>query len=311
MTTTMKRKMKTGTKRTTFNESSISIRSFHTWDDYIAAEVLQQVVWQIPDWRDVVPGNLLITAHKNGGILVGAFDADEKMIGFAFSFLGIEGLNGKFILKHCSHMLAVLPEYRSQQIGVQLKLKQREIALAQGIPLMTWTYDPLLALNANLNLTRLGAFARHYIVSAYGEDVNDALNAGLPSDRFQVEWWMNSPRVQARAAHKPHALDWNESVRAGAQEIMHVAFESNALPHIERVDEPQSDSILIEIPSQLSAVKAASRDLALDWRLRTRELFQRVFEMGYIATDVVFTSSAGVTRAAYLLTRQPPDVGHS
>src|SRR5512135_973127 len=121
---------------------SISIRLIKAWDEYLAAEELQRVVWQMPDWRDVVPANLMITVQKNNGIVLGAFDGD-RLVGLAFSFIGIDTHFEPPITKHCSHMLAVLPDYQSLRIGLQLKLQQRELALSQGIPLMTWTYDPL------------------------------------------------------------------------------------------------------------------------------------------------------------------------
>jgi len=315
----------------TINGASISIRPLKEWHEYLAAEELQRIVWQMPDWRDVVPANLLIAAHKNGGIALGAFDANDRLTGFAFSFLGTAEQSGKRILKHCSHMLAVLPAYQGQKIGARLKFKQRELVLAQDIALMTWTYDPLLALNANLNLARLGAIARHYIVNAYG-DMTDALNAGLPSDRFEVEWWLNSPRVIECIAHPERnaveskgaqsaerqpkgeskdALprDWHTLVQAGAQGVLRIEFDARGLPRIARVNEPRGDPLLAEIPADLNAIRAAAPDLALDWRLRTRDLFQRVFAGGYVATDFVFATRGGHSRAAYILTREPIDFG--
>ncbi len=279
------------------NDAPIAIRPLHAWQEYLAAEELQRVVWQMPNWRDVVPANLLITAHKNGGIALGAFAA-EQLVGFAFSFLGTATQDGRTQLKHCSHMLAVLPAYQAQHIGVQLKFAQRAIALAQPIALMTWTYDPLLALNANLNLGRLGAIARHYIVNAYGE-MTDGLNAGLPSDRFEVEWWMDTPRVAACAAQPPARANWDALVRAGAQAIVRVTFDPRGVPHIEQVDPPQRETVLVEIPSDFAAVKNAAPDRATEWRMTARQVFQNAFAAGYVATNFVFTASQ--TRAAYVL----------
>ena len=96
-------------------------------------------------------------AQKSGGLTIGAFDAHGHLVGLAFSFIGLDQHGKQQILRHHSHMLAVLPEYRSHKLGALLKYKQREMALAQSIALVTWTYDPLLALNADLNLVRLGA----------------------------------------------------------------------------------------------------------------------------------------------------------
>jgi predicted GNAT superfamily acetyltransferase len=307
----------------------VSIRPVKAWSEYLAAEELQRVVWQMPDWRDAVPANLLITAQKNGGLVLGAF-MDERLIGFAFSFLGAEEHQGQKKIKHCSHMLAVLPKYQSLKIGVRLKFKQRELALAQGIDLITWTYDPLQALNANLNLARLGAIARRYVPNAYGE-MTDGLNVGLPSDRFEVEWWLNTPRVRERAAGNdassrgtrersfnenppqddasPHRADWGALVHAGAQEIFEIALDTQHLPHIKGENELRGDWLLVEIPDNLGTIKTTAPDLAREWRSRTRGLFQRAFAAGYAAVDFVVASRGGDRHAAYVLTRKADNIG--
>src|SRR3970282_1162763 len=108
-------------------------------------------------------------------------------------------------LKHCSHMLAVLPEYRDQKIGYRLKLAQREAVHEQAVRLITWTYDPLESRNANLNINRLGGIVRTYKRNHYGE-MQDGLNAGLPSDRLLVEWWITSNRVKQRLSSERKQL---------------------------------------------------------------------------------------------------------
>lgn len=271
----------------TSDPERVIIRPLHDWSEYLAAEELQRSVWRMPDWRDAVPANLLITIQKNGGILLGAFDGD-RLAGFAFSFVGIDRHLDPPLLKHCSHMLAVLPEYQSRHLGVQLKFRQRELALAQGIELMTWTYDPLLALNAKLNLTRLGAVARRYIPDAYGE-MTDGLNAGLASDRFEVEWWLNSARARACAAGAPFT--------AGSETGME-------WPYVRDAAEIDGDNFLVEIPDDLAALKAASPERAREWRSRTRAIFTRAFAVGYTATAFVTAP-----RPAYVLTRGPIETG--
>src|SRR5437016_3068011 len=125
--------------------SDLEIRLCKTWDECVQCEELQKSVWEMPDYRDVVPANLLITAIKNGGLLVGAFEGDA-MLGFAFGFLGSEtSPSGERHTKHTSHMLAVLPDARVKGLGARLKWFQRAAALKQGLDLMTWTYDPLQA----------------------------------------------------------------------------------------------------------------------------------------------------------------------
>jgi predicted GNAT superfamily acetyltransferase len=201
-------------------------------------------------------------------------------------------------------MLAVLPEYRSREIGIRLKFSQREFVLAQGIDLMTWTYDPLQARNANLNLMHLGAIARRYMENAYG-DMTDGLNAGIASDRFQVEWWLNSPRVQACAAGQPRRLDWDELARTGAQPVFQTGIDAEGLPRVERVNEWSGETLLVEIPASLAAVKASSLDLAREWRARTRAVFQNAFAAGYAAVGFAYATPKSGSRAAYVLSREP------
>jgi predicted GNAT superfamily acetyltransferase len=292
---------------TAAESASLSIRPLKAWDEYLAAERLQREVWQMPDWRDVVPANLMVTVNKNAGLTLGAFAPDGRLIGLAFGFTGMEERAGQKKLKHCSHMLAVLPEYRSQQVGMRLKFWQREFALAQGIDLMTWTYDPLQARNANLNLVHLGAFARRYVQSAYGE-MTDGLNAGIASDRFEAEWWLNSPRVRSCAAGQPPRFDWDELTRSGAQPVFQVSVDADGLPRVELENESHAETLLLEIPASIGAVKAGSLDLAREWRNRTRDVLLRAFASGYAAVGFANASRDGRLRAAYVLSRELPQV---
>jgi predicted GNAT superfamily acetyltransferase len=86
--------------------------------------------------------------------------------------------------------------FRNRGLGRQLKLFQREDALRQGFELIEWTFDPLEIKNSWLNLERLGAFCRRYVVNQYGI-TSSHLQGGLPSDRFVAEWWLKSQRVEA------------------------------------------------------------------------------------------------------------------
>lgn len=280
----------------------VTIRAVCGADEFAAVEQVQRRVWEMPDWREAVPANLLITIQKNGGLVLGAY-AGDQLIGFALGFLGAESALGQTKIKHASHMLAVLPEYRARGIGVRLKLAQRDAARAQGLDLMTWTYDPLQALNATLNLWRLGAIARRYLPDAYGE-MNDGLNAGMPSDRFEVEWRLNAPRVVARAQAEPPKADWDALARAGAREIFRVVVDAAQLPRIEFVNEIDGDTLLVEIPARLGQIKSAALACAREWRAHTRDIFQRAFAAGYRADNFVWAERAGIPRAAYVLRKE-------
>jgi len=125
------------------HKEDISIEKLTTAQQFHRCEELQGRVWGLSD-TDIVPLHLLLTAQKSGGLVLGAFDEEGKMIGFLFGFLGARDAAARQ-LKHCSHMLGVLEEWQGQGVGYRLKLAQREHALAQGLELVTWTYDPLKA----------------------------------------------------------------------------------------------------------------------------------------------------------------------
>ena len=124
--------------------------------------------------------------------MLGAF-LDKKMIGFSIGFIGLTA-DGQ--MKFCSEQLGVLPAYQSQNIGYRLKMAQREIMLARQIDHITWTFDPLETKNGNLNLHKLGCRCRTYLLNVYG--AGQGINAGLPTDRFLVDWWLKDPDVSSR-----------------------------------------------------------------------------------------------------------------
>ncbi len=150
---------------------------------------LQKEVWGFTD-IELVPLRLFVVAEKIGGQVIGAFDGSE-MVGFAMAIPGIR--DGHAYLH--SHMLAVRPEYRNNGLGRAIKMFQRDDALAYGIDLIEWTFDPLEIKNAYLNLEKLGAIARRYNVNQYGITTSP-LQGGLPTDRLVAEWWLNSERVR-------------------------------------------------------------------------------------------------------------------
>jgi predicted GNAT superfamily acetyltransferase len=279
------------------------IRPLTTVADFTACEEIQRQVWG-PGDTEVVPLNMLLAAARNGGIALGAFVGDE-MIGFVFGILGTSRRFGPEApatvkLKHHSHMLAVLPEWRSEGVGYALKLAQGEAARAQGLRLMTWTYDPLESRNARLNISKLGAVCDTYYRDYYGQ-MRDELNVGLPSDRFQVDWYIDSKRVATRLSGQRGRLEREHFTSAGTV-LLNPARLDAALPRpSENVAELKSDLALVEIPSDFQSLKHADETLALAWRMQTREIFERAFGRGYLVTDFVFEPSP--RRSFYVLIR--------
>jgi predicted GNAT superfamily acetyltransferase len=283
----------------------ITVRPLSTIEEFHMAEDIQRAVWPGSE-LEVVPLHVLLTVSRNGGLVMGAFHG-SRMVGYLFGFLGTdEGLLTRPALtrlKHCSHQLAVLPEYRSQQVGYQLKLAQRDYVSMQGVRLVTWTYDPLESRNARLNIAKLGAVCQKYVREEYG-DMDDGLNAGLPSDRFHVDWWVTSPRVKERMFGQRAPLVLQSFVSAGAEVLNASTVGPNGLPHPpSQMATVPGNLALIEIPADFQAIKAADMGLALAWRTHTRELFEGAFDSGYWVTDFFFEPVDGRLRSFYALSR--------
>jgi predicted GNAT superfamily acetyltransferase len=177
-------------------KSKMAIRKCHNLEEMSACVSLQKEVWNFAD-TELVPLRVFVVAEKIGGQVIGAFD-DGKIVAFALSLPGSRGGHGYL---H-SQMLAVRSEYRNAGLGRQIKLLQREDALARGFELVEWTFDPLEIKNAHLNIERLGAVARRYHVNQYGI-TSSPLQGGLPSDRLVAEWWLKSKRVVNRLRETP------------------------------------------------------------------------------------------------------------
>ncbi len=277
------------------------IRFLETPDEMSAVEALQREVWPGSE-TDVVPAHLLITAVHNGGLVFGAFD-DDKLVGFVFGFPGIEFTPDGPRPKHCSHMAGVLPAYRDSGLGFALKRAQWQMVRHQGLDHVTWTYDPLLSRNAYLNITRLGAVCSTYRRSEYG-DMRDGLNAGLPSDRFQVDWWINTKRVERRIGKhaRPH-LTLDHLLQGGVSPLYAPQTGPGNLPcPPEHVPALTAKLLAAEIPSDFMTLKTADFSLGRDWRFFSRELFETAFAQGYIVTDFVFDHHKGQARSFYVLT---------
>ncbi|HWC96770.1 MAG TPA: hypothetical protein VG456_08475 [Candidatus Sulfopaludibacter sp.] len=172
------------------SEKVIEIRQLFHLDEFQDVLRLQKEIWGFDD-VELLPLRFLVVVSKVGGHVFGAYDGD-KMIAFCFAIPGIKPGNIPYL--H-SHMLGTLAEYRDLGIGRKLKLRQREDALARGIQLIEWTFDPLEVKNAFFNIERLGAIVRRYNENQYGLTASP-LHGGLPTDRCYAEWWIDSPRVK-------------------------------------------------------------------------------------------------------------------
>jgi predicted GNAT superfamily acetyltransferase len=241
------------------SQTVIEIRQLFQLPDFEEVLRLQQAIWGFAD-IELLPLRFLVVVSKVGGHVFGAFDGD-MMVGFCFAIPGIKPGGHPYL--H-SHMLGVLPAYRDARVGRSLKLKQREEALARGIELIEWTFDPLELKNAFFNIERLGAIVRRYHENQYGITFSP-LHGGLPTDRCYAEWWIASPRV--------------EMVLAG--------------------DAPPAgpSGCAISYPADIVRIRAEDPRRARQIQKENGEKFRRAFEQGLAVTHF----ARGETESSYLL----------
>lgn len=279
---------------------AVILRILETPEEFVSVEELQRHVWTDNE-TEIIPVHMLEAVAHNGGLVIGAYLEDEpdRLAGFVFSFPGVYPTPDGPRLKHHSQMLGVHPDFRDRGLGFILKRAQWQMVRHQGIDRITWTYDPLLSRNAHINIARLGAVCDTYLSNYYGE-LRDGINQGLPSDRFQVDWWVNSTRVNRRLSRRARQLlDLRHYQAGGAQVINPAIFGQDGWPRpvepdgsIFEIEETASSGVpivLVEIPADFLALKAALPDLALEWRLHSRQVFEALFGGGYLVTDFVHT----------------------
>ena len=233
---------------------SIAFRRCHDIEDFRACVALQKEVWNFTD-SELIPLRMFVVADKVGGQVIGAFDANV-MVGFALS---VPGTRTGHVYLH-SHMLAVRKEYRNVGLGRRMKLMQREDALARGIELIEWTFDPLEIKNAYLNIEKLGAIARRYTINQYGI-TSSPLQGGLPSDRLIAEWWLKSKRVETLLATGKNPQISSEASIAVPAEIYDWKAAADSRAKAQQVQERNREEFLKAFAQGL-AVLGYERDEA-------------------------------------------------
>jgi predicted GNAT superfamily acetyltransferase len=166
------------------SQAQIEIRSLTRLAEFEPVFEMQKTIWNYGE-SDLLPMRFFVVVAKIGGHIFGAYDGG-RLVGFCFAIPGVKPGGRPYL--H-SHMLGVLPEYRNAHVGMRLKLRQKEDALARGIELVEWTFDPLELKNAYLNIAKLGAIVRTYSEDLYGS-TSSPLHGSLPTDRCTAEWWL-------------------------------------------------------------------------------------------------------------------------
>ena len=255
-------------------------------DSMSAARSIFDQVW--PGEGTQVTSNLLRALIHAGGYCSIVLDDHDEVVGAALGFPARDPSLPGGVYLH-SHMAAVVDGLRDQGIGAAIKQHQRAWALEQGIPVVSWTFDPLVRRNAHFNVNRLGVEVRDYHPDFYGV-MADAINAGDRTDRLVAWWVVDSERARA-AADGDLVIPDHASLLRTTRDLIRL---DDGVPYLSDPPAP-GETVLVSLPDDVVSLRRADPALGLAWRLVVREALTSAFAAGLRVTAV---TSAG----AYVLT---------
>jgi predicted GNAT superfamily acetyltransferase len=245
---------------------AITIRQLATLAEYEECCEIQEETWG-RGFSERVPTAILRVSQLMGGVTAGAFQHDGRMLGFVYGLTGLR--HGR--LAHWSDMLAVREEAQGHHIGERLKHFQREQVRALGVEVMYWTFDPLVARNAHLNLNRLGARVEMYVEDMYGSHTGSPVHGAMPTDRLVVEWDLHTTRASSPDAGQPEASDRDAP-------LLNPVDPQGRPATCAALD---ATSVRVQVPDDMSAVRARDDALPLRWRLSVRNTMHPLLASGY------------------------------
>lgn len=233
--------------------SAVVVRALVSAEENEVARDIFDAVWPALGGGTQVTPNLLRAITHAGGYCSAAFlvDGDREIpVAAALGVVGVhDAAHGPHLHIH-SHMAGVLEQYRNRRIGTTIKQHQRLWALQHGIDTVVWTFDPLVARNARLNLVNLGVTVRGYEPNFYGA-MTDSINAGDESDRVFAWWELTGDRARAAARGELHPID-------------------NVSAH----------HVVIATPNDIVSLRTSDPQEATRWRRHMRTELMREFAAG-------------------------------
>ncbi len=243
-------------------EDGTIIRPLSSAADYAACIALQHLTWG-DDFSERVPASILMVCQKIGGVAAGAFAADGSLAGFVFALAGLH--QGRPV--GWSDMLAVHPQFRDRGLGLELKKYQRRAFLANGIDTILWTFDPLEARNAHLNINKLGAEPEAYLRDVYALS-DSTLHQGIGTDRLQLAWRLRSSRAE-------------KALAGVGPDIPEDAAQASVFKGSPQLPAQAGAWLRIAVPEDIQRVKAQDLHAARQWRAETRAAFEAAFAARY------------------------------
>lgn len=273
------------TQEVVTGSDGVVVRRVESQAEYEECVRIQNETWGA-GFNESVPGTILRVNQYLGGVTAAAFSPEgARMLGFVFGMTGVQ--QGRLV--HWSDLLAVRPEARDRGIGRRLKLYQRSQVLRLGVTRMLWTFDPLVARNAHLNLNTLRANVAGYVQDMYGSDTGSMLHRGVGTDRFIVEWDLTTESSTALHSNAPAMAPPSSLV---VNQLETASVETNDALH----------ELYIAVPDDIHDLIATAPDRAKLWRETTRKAFLWYLEHGYRVSG--FTRAA--ERGYYQLKRGEP-----
>lgn len=264
--------------------AGVVVRSLDGLKEITAASELFAEVWDTSA-DTLMPVGLLRALEHAGNYASGAFDGG-RMVAAGVGFYGEH--DGRRHLH--SHIVGVVPEVQSRQVGFAVKQHQRAWCLQRDIDEIEWTFDPLVRRNGWFNVAKLGASVAAYYPDFYGP-MNDGLNAGEPSDRGLVLWQLRSPSAIAASERTLVEADHDALVAGGARVVLEEGPAGRPAS-----GKQIGDTRLCWVPLDIVAVRQSDRGLAREWRLAVRDVFLAALDDGLTVT--------GMTRSGcYVLSR--------
>lgn len=262
----------------------MKIRQIDNYDDLSGIEALQTAIWQFEPMA-VTPRHVFIAAIRSGGLVLTAYDDQDTLIGFALAFRGER--QGQAVLY--SHLVGILPSMQSHGVGYILKMRQREHAMEQGLEAIVWTFDPLLAKNACLNLQKLGGRVYTFIPNAYGASAFKIFGDGFLTHRFEVFWHLkNSPTFDAGLFETSKRLI---NTQNGNEPLVDRALLEGA----------EGEPLILPIPAHHLPMRIENPALAHQWQDSVCHCAQVLLARGYAIAGF----SAQEPYGQYLLTYRP------
>ena len=278
----------------------IETRPLDSLAEMVQAVDLQREIWGYGEQGNSFPypARALFALARSGGLVAGAFSGSD-MVGLGVAWIGLPPNVPRRPYLH-SQLVGVLKSHRRLRIAMRLKLLQRDFALECDLDLVRWTFDPLRATNARLNLARLGAVSTSYEINYYGR-IRSSLGSGLDSDRLWAEWYVRSPRVANRLDSEARLKACGELPFACINPLSRSAEGSPRV--LELQTDRQEESLLFEIPPDFQSLQTKDPRLAVEWQQKTRNGLRNYLARSYLLSDFIRVEDGG--RCFYVLTRKP------